>query len=104
MFRSLLTLTLFVLAVMATNPAMSGSTSTPSPPTKLECSGAFADSSAASSCTMDAVRIAENMCSYDVRCRSTGSSTFDVSSTFSVGLGDAGKVVNCNGYLKVSSC
>lgn len=103
MYRLFFTIMLPVLAVMTVNPAIASS-DPPPPPTRLECSGAFGDSSAASSCTMDAVRIAENMCSFDVRCRSTGSSTFDVSSTFSVGLGDAGKVVNCNGYLKVSSC
>ncbi len=103
MYRLFFSIMLPVLAVMAANPAMSGGGPPPAP-TKLECSGAFADSGAASSCTMDAVRIADNMCSFDVRCRSTGSSTFDVSSTFSVGLGDAGRVVNCNGYLKVASC
>lgn len=103
MYRLFFTIMLPVLAVMTANPAMSSSD--PPPPSRLDCSGAFSESSAASSCSMDKVAVSNGMCSFDVRCRSAQSTTFDVSSNgFIVNETDAGRLVNCDGRLKVGSC
>ena len=103
MCRLFFTTMLLVLAVMAANPAMASTD--PPPPSRLDCSGAFSESSAASSCSMDSVSVSSGMCSFDVRCRSAQSTTFDVSSNgFLVNATDARRLVNCNGRLKVGSC
>ena len=55
MYRLFFTIMLPVLAVMTANPAMSSGD--PPPPSRLDCSGAFSESSAASSCSMDSVSV-----------------------------------------------
>ena len=107
MFRSLLTLMLFVLAVMATNPVMSGSTPEPSVSAD-DCRSAWNNAPAASSCTIiGGAWVTDNKCNFKASCKYMRSPQVEdrkQSTVNNVPEGDVGKVNNCSGTLTYGSC
>lgn len=99
--KSFLTLATLLLGVALCTSAFAGSKPDA---TRLDCSGAYSESPAASSCTMDSVGVSGTMCKFEFRCRRDGSRAFDARSIINVPVGDAGNLRNCNGIVKVGGC
>ena len=106
MFRSLLTLMLFVLVAMAANPVMSGSDSVPEP-AKLgvveECELNWNNSSASNTCSnASIVEVLNERCRITADCRNNSGGSGSTWKTMDPD--QAGNLVNCNGTLKLNNC
>ena len=74
------------------------------PPKKIDCSGAFSESGAAASCTLDSVSVSGHNCQIGASCRSSAGGSFDTTNNVSVSENDARRLSNCSGTLRVGSC
>lgn len=104
MCRSFLTIMLFVLAVMAANPAMSGSTVTHTPKTVVEaCTESYKSAPASGTCSNEQfTKVLNQRCRINADCRTSSGGT---RSTWKVvERKDAYRLQNCDGWLKLDNC
>lgn len=105
MHRSFLTILLFVLAVLAANPAMSGSPAPPSA-TPANCKAEWGNSPASQTCRLLNHWVENNQCNFYASCEyriSTGSDSKRTTIN-NVGVGSVSGLSNCSGNLTKGSC
>ena len=86
-------------------PALSGAEVTEGQPvpTQSECANAYADSSAADTCSRETISVIGNKCRIVAYCTMSGGFWTQETEIETI-LGNVEILSNCNGYLRTGSC
>ncbi|MCY4641415.1 MAG: hypothetical protein OXC41_01740 [Gammaproteobacteria bacterium] len=104
MFKLSYAVMLLVLAVIVSNPAMSGSTSPPKV-TAADCKSGWSSTSASNSCNLLNHWVNNNKCSFFASCTYMRHAQVEDRKRSTVtGLDKGGEVSNCSGTLTKGSC